>query len=60
MVAILEKQTSNNMIWWYFGGVILFSIGIIAYNMYIAPEMDEETGDIIKPGKKLSDLFKRK
>jgi len=48
------------MIWWYFGGVILFSIGIIAYNMYIAPEMDEETGDIIKPGKKLSDLFKRK
>jgi hypothetical protein len=48
------------MIWWYFGGVILLSIGIIAYNMYIAPEMDEETGRIIQPGKKISDLFKRK
>ena len=32
----------------------------IAYNMYIAPTMDENTGKIIKEGKKLSDLFKKK
>jgi hypothetical protein len=27
--------------------------------MYIAPEMDENTGRIIKPGKKLSDLWRK-
>jgi hypothetical protein len=32
---------------------------LIAYGMYTAPTMDEDTGRIIKPGKKLSDLFKR-
>jgi hypothetical protein len=30
----------------------------IAYNMYIAPTMDDR-GRIIKEGKKLSDLFKK-
>jgi hypothetical protein len=27
--------------------------------MYIAPEMDENTGKIIKPGKKISDLWRK-
>jgi len=31
----------------------------IAYHMYIAPTMDDN-GNIIKEGKKLSDLFKKK
>jgi hypothetical protein len=37
----------------------VFSICFIAYHMYIAPEMDENTGRIIKPGKKLSDLWRK-
>jgi hypothetical protein len=32
----------------------------IAYHMYIAPTMDEQTGRITKEGNKLSDLFKKK
>lgn len=39
--------------------VLLVMVLLIAYGMYTAPEMDEDTGRIIKPGKKLSDLFKR-
>jgi hypothetical protein len=31
-----------------------------AFEIYRAPMMDEKTGRIIKPGKKLSDLFKKK
>ena len=31
----------------------------IAYEIYTAPMMDEQTGKIIKEGKKLSDLFKK-
>lgn len=31
----------------------------IAFEIYQAPMMDEQTGRIIKPGKKLSDLFKK-
>jgi hypothetical protein len=32
----------------------------IAFEMWRAPMMDERTGKIIKDGKKLSDLFKKK
>jgi hypothetical protein len=32
----------------------------IAFEMWRAPMMDEQTGRIIKEGKKLSDLFKKK
>ena len=39
--------------------VLLVMVLLIAYGMYTAPEMDEDTGRIIKPGKKLSDLFKK-
>ena len=45
--------------------MIYFIIGIIgttlwmAYEMYTAPEMDDN-GRIIKPGNKLSDIFKKK
>jgi hypothetical protein len=41
-------------------GVLMILSGLyIAYHMYVAPEMDEQ-GRITKPGKKLSDLFKKK
>ena len=36
-----------------------FSFIWIAYEMYKAPQMDER-GKILKPGKKVSDLFKKK
>ena len=36
-----------------------FSFIWIAYEMYRAPQMDER-GKILKPGKKVSDLFKKK
>jgi hypothetical protein len=45
--------------------MIYFIIGMvgaaiwIAFEMYRAPEMDDN-GKIIKPGKKLSDLLKKK
>ena len=32
----------------------------IAFEMWRAPMMDEQTGRIIKEGKRLSDLFKKK
>jgi hypothetical protein len=38
---------------------LLFLILVIAYSLYTAPYMDEDTGRVIKPGKKLSDLFKK-
>ncbi len=38
---------------------IVFTFALIAYEMYTAPMMDED-GRIIKEGKKLSDLFKKK
>lgn len=42
-------------------GIILIIFALwIAFEIYRAPMMDEETGRIIKPGKKLSDLFKKK
>jgi hypothetical protein len=41
-------------------GLLMIISGLfIAYHMYVAPEMDEQ-GRITKPGKKLSDFFKRK
>jgi hypothetical protein len=41
-------------------GSLMIICGLfIAYHMYIAPEMDDN-GRITKPGKKFSDLFKRK
>ncbi len=45
--------------------MIYFLIGVmgtavwLAYEMYRAPEMDDN-GRIVKPGKTLKDLFKRK
>jgi len=42
-------------------GLCMIASGLfIAYHMYIAPTMDEQTGKITKEGKKLSDLFKKK
>jgi hypothetical protein len=38
---------------------VLFLILVVAHAIYTAPEMDEDTGRIIKPGKKLSELFKK-
>lgn len=41
-------------------GVFMIISGLLmAYLMYVAPEMDEQ-GRITKPGKKFSDLFKKK
>jgi hypothetical protein len=41
-------------------GLCFIASGLfIAYHMYIAPQMDDN-GKIIKEGKKLSDLFKKK
>lgn len=42
----------------YVLGVIVIMVLIIAYGMWSAPEMDEDTGRIIKPGKTFWDLFK--
>ena len=43
------------MIYYLFG--FLFSFVWIAYEMYRAPMMNDN-GKVIKPGKKLKDLFK--
>jgi hypothetical protein len=32
----------------------------LGFEMYRAPMMDENTGKIIKPGKKLSDLWRKR
>jgi hypothetical protein len=32
----------------------------IAFEIYRAPLMDEDTGKTIKPGKKISELFKKR
>lgn len=45
---------------WYIG-IAMIVVGLwIAFEIYRAPMMDEHTGKIIKPGKKLSDLFRKK
>jgi hypothetical protein len=42
-------------------GLCMIASGLfIAYEMWRAPLMDEQTGRVIKEGKKLSDLFKKK
>jgi hypothetical protein len=42
-------------------GIIFIFAGLwIAFEFYRAPMMDEETGRIIKPGKKLSDLWRKR
>lgn len=41
------------------GSLMILSALFIAYNMYIAPEMDEQ-GRITKPGKKISDLWQKR
>lgn len=41
------------------GSLMILSGLFIAYHMYVAPEMDEQ-GRIIKPGKKLSDLWRKR
>ncbi len=42
-------------------GIILIVFALwMAFEIWRAPMMDEETGRIIKPGRKLSDLFKKK
>jgi len=41
------------------GSLMIISGLFIAYHMYIAPEVDEND-KVIKPGKKLKDLFKKK
>lgn len=41
-------------------GIIFIFVGIwFAFEIYRAPMMDEETGKIIKPGKKLKDLWRK-
>ena len=41
--------------------LILIFIGFwTAFEIYRAPMMDEQTGRIIKPGKKLSDLWRKR
>ena len=40
------------------GSLMILSGLFIAYHMYVAPEMDEQ-GRITKPGKKLSDLWRK-
>ena len=41
------------------GTFMIFSGLFIAYHMYVAPTMDER-GRITKPGKKLSDLWRKR
>ena len=42
-------------------GLCMVASGLfIAFEMWRAPMMDEQTGRIIKEGRKLSDLFKKK
>ncbi len=45
----------------FYIGISMIVVGLwTAFEIYRAPMMDEKTGRIIKPGKKLSDLFKKK
>lgn len=43
----------------YVFSILVVMILSIAYMMWSAPEMDEDTGRVIKPGKTFWDLFKR-
>ena len=44
----------------YFGIAILGFFVWLSFEFWRAPMMDENTGRILKPAKKLSDLFKKK
>ena len=62
MVPILEIKIHNILIMKTFYCVILFLVVEflwIWYEIYRAPMMDDD-GNIIKPSKKLKDLFKNK
>jgi hypothetical protein len=42
-------------------GILLVVTGLwIGFEIYRAPMMDENTGKIIKPGKKFSDLWRKR
>ena len=42
-------------------GIIIIFVGIwFAFEIYRAPTMDENTGRVIKPGKKLKDLWQKR
>ena len=42
-------------------GLCMIASGLfIAFEMWRAPMMDENTGRVIKEGRKISDLFKKK
>jgi hypothetical protein len=42
-------------------GILLVIVGLwIGFEIYRAPMMDETTGRITKPGKKLSDLWRKR
>lgn len=56
MVSILEKEKFRYMIYFIIG--IIGTILWISYEMYSAPMMDDD-GKIIKPGKKISDLWRK-
>jgi hypothetical protein len=44
---------------YYLIGLIVSGL-FIAHGIYTAPEMDENTGKVIKPGKKLSNLWRKR
>lgn len=46
------------MVRYIIGGVLVVSWVLIMYEIWSAPEMDERTGRVIRPQKKLKDLFK--
>ena len=61
VVAILETIKHINMASYQIVGIIFIFVGIwFAFEIYRAPMMDEETGKVIKPGKKLSDLWRKR
>jgi hypothetical protein len=39
---------------------LIISIIWVGFEMWRAPMMDEETGRVIKPGKKLKDLWRKR
>ena len=42
-------------------GILLIVVGLwLAFEIYRAPMVDENTGRIIKPGKKLNDLWRKR
>jgi len=61
MVAVLEIKIHSIMTNYQIVGTLLIIFGFwFAYEIYRAPMMDENTGRIIKPGKKFSDLWRKR